>query len=110
MIYLEGGGDSKELRARCREGFRKLLDSCGYSGRMPRLIACGGRQATYQDFKIAHRKNGAREFVAMLVDSEDPVKDSEAPWAHLKNRDNWAKPAACHHEQVLLMSTCMETW
>ena len=26
VIYLEGGGDSKELHTRCREGFRKLLE------------------------------------------------------------------------------------
>ena len=31
-IYLEGGGDSKELHIRCREGFRKLLENCGFQG------------------------------------------------------------------------------
>ena len=46
-IYIEGGGDSKELRIRCREGFRRLLDQCGFTGRMPKLIACGGRDATF---------------------------------------------------------------
>ena len=28
-IYLEGGGDSKDGKVRCREGFRKLLKKCG---------------------------------------------------------------------------------
>ena len=27
-IYLEGGGDSNQLKIRCREGFRKLLEKC----------------------------------------------------------------------------------
>ena len=38
-IYLEGGGDSKDGKVRCREGFSKLLRKCGLSGRMPRLVA-----------------------------------------------------------------------
>jgi hypothetical protein len=47
-IYVEGGGagaDSKDVDIRCREGFRKLLENCGFEGRMPRLVklvaACG---------------------------------------------------------------------
>jgi hypothetical protein len=109
-IYLEGGGDSKELRVRCREGFRKLLESCGYEGRMPGLIACGARNAAYDYFKTAHGQSRAGDFIAMLVDSEDPVENIEAPWKHLKQRDGWPKPAGCRDGQVLLMTTCMETW
>ena len=41
VIYLEGGGESKELHSRCREGFRKLLEKNGFKGNMPRLVACG---------------------------------------------------------------------
>lgn len=109
-IYVEGGGDSKELHARCREGFRRLIESCGFIGRMPRLVACGDREATYDDFKTAHKTSGVDDYVAMLVDSEDPVADVEATWAHLKARDNWDKPAGATDEQALLMTTCMETW
>jgi hypothetical protein len=46
----------------------------------------------------------------MLVDSEDPVDDPDKTWAHLKKRDGWDRPSGATDEQVLLMTTCMETW
>ena len=52
-VYLEGGGDSRDLQIRCREGFRKLLERCGYTGRLPKLVACGGRGAALDAFKTA---------------------------------------------------------
>jgi len=109
-IYIEGGGnDSKELRVRCRQGFSKLLESSGFKGRMPQLIACGGRDSAYRDFKTANRSDNA-EYIAMLVDSEEPVKDPENVWDHLAERDGWVKPDGCNDGQVFLMTTCMETW
>lgn len=109
-IYLEGGGDSKELHARCREGFRKLLENCGFAGRMPRLVACGGRGEAYNDFKAAQRQAGSTEYVALLIDSEEPVADIEETWAHLRRRDPWPTPQDAENRQVLFMTTCMETW
>ncbi len=108
--YIEGGGDSKELHTRCREGFRRLLEKCGFSGRMPRLVACGGRGATFDDFSTAQAHAGDGDYVAMLVDSEEPVADIEETWRHLKSRDGWEQPDGAVNEQVLLMTTCMETW
>jgi hypothetical protein len=107
-VYLEGGGDSKELNARCREGFRKLLEKSGFKLRMPRLVASGGRADTFNDFLIAY--HGAETYVAMIVDSEDPVADIEATWDHLRARDGWLRPPGAENEQVVLMTTCMETW
>jgi hypothetical protein len=46
----------------------------------------------------------------MLIDSEEPPADPNAPWKHLKDRDGWDRPAAAEDDQVLLMITCMETW
>ena len=46
----------------------------------------------------------------MLIDSEDPVVDLEKTWDHLNSRDQWDKPAGATDEQVLFMTTCMETW
>jgi hypothetical protein len=109
-IYLEGGGDSKELHARCREGFRRLFEKCGFGGRMPRLVACGCREAAFDDFSTAHANAGEGDYVAMLVDSEEPVADVEQTWAHLKQRDDWNQPDGADDDQVLLMTTCMETW
>jgi len=77
---------------------------------MPRLVACGNRGAAFADFSTAHANSSPGDYVALLVDSEDPVADMERPWAHLKGRDNWHKPAGADDEQVLLMTTCMETW
>ncbi|MFZ2653743.1 MAG: DUF4276 family protein [Victivallales bacterium] len=112
-IYLEGGGDSKELHVRCREGFRKLLEKCGFVGRMPRLSACGGRNEVFDDFKRALSKNRNNAYIAMWIDSEDPMSDIKKAWDHLKNVstvDKWDMPQGANDEQVLFMTTCMETW
>ena len=76
---------------------------------MPRLVACGGRSAAYGDFKTAHESNKA-EYVAMLIDSEKPVSNPEETWDHLRNCDRWERPDGADDEQVLFMTTCMETW
>lgn len=109
-IYLEGGGDSKELHIRCRAGFRKLLENCGFTGRLPHLTACGGRNATFDDFQTAHTAKRGSKFVAMLIDSEEPLLDLHAAWQHLHRYDDWNEPAGASDEQVLFMTTCMETW
>ena len=109
-IYIEGGGESKDLHVECRKGFRLLLEACGFAGRMPRLIACGSRSAAYDDFCTEHAAAKPGTYVAMIVDSEDPVADIEQTWSHLRGRDGWAKPRGADDEQVLLMVTCMETW
>lgn len=76
---------------------------------MPRLVACGGRDSAFDDFKIAHANKSNSDYVAMLIDSEDPLKDLDA-WNHLKTRDGWGKPLGSENDQVLFMTTCMETW
>ncbi|NOR49385.1 MAG: DUF4276 family protein [Methanosarcinaceae archaeon] len=108
-IYIEGGGDSKELHTRCRKGFRKLLENCGFTGYMPKLVACGGRDSAFDDFKIAHTNKSDSDYVAMLIDSEDPLDNLDI-WEHLKRRDEWDKPLGSEDDQVLFMTTCMETW
>jgi hypothetical protein len=110
-IYIEGA-ESKEDQVRCREGFRALIGKLGFAERkkMPRLSACGGRNSAFDDFKTAHSQRKEGDYIAMLVDSEDPVADVEKPWDHLRTRDNWVKPTGASDDQVLLMTTCMETW
>ncbi len=113
-IYIEGGGvgpGSKDVDIRCREGFRKLLENCGFAAqkRMPRLIPCGGRAAAFHEFKLANT-NADGNFVALWIDSEEPMHDIEAAWQHLEQYDQWAQPAGATGEQVLFMTTCMETW
>ena len=77
---------------------------------MPKLVACGGRGAAFDHFLTAHSGQIAGQYMAMLIDSEDRMTDTEAAWAHVKARDGWEKPRGVSDEQVLLMTTCMETW
>lgn len=113
-IYIEGGAkgpDSKEIKIRCQEAFHKLLDKMGIK-RKPRLKACGGRQSVYDDFCTAHASRTA-DYIAMWIDSEDPMTDVEKAWAHLGSVTTvpkWDKPNGATDEQVLFMTTCMETW
>lgn len=110
ILYLEGGGDLDHLKRSCRENFQKLLIRCGFTGRMPRIIPCGGRDKAFKNFKRAHKTKRTDEFVGLWIDSEDPLKDLEATWEHLLQRDNWEKPDGATDDQVLFMTTCMETW
>jgi hypothetical protein len=113
-IYVEGGGDSKELHSRCREGFRKLIEKCRFQGRMPKIIACGGREKTFDMFQTAH--SNREGYAILLVDSEDPVlgidstPNSSIGWDHLHNRDRWSRPIDANNNQAQMMTTCMESW
>ena len=110
-IFIEGsklGEDSKEMDIRCRKAFHALLDPI-CPKRKPSLHPCGGRGRAYKDFRTAHNQ-GRATFVALLIDSEDPVKDQSKPWEHLQTRDNWERPKGAQDDQVLFMTTCMETW
>jgi hypothetical protein len=110
VIYLEGGGDSKELHARCREGFRKLLAKTLPGSRMPKLVACGGRGDALARFQIALKNARHDDFIGLLLDSEAPLTDIDAAWTHLQVFDKWTKPRSATDKQVLFMTTCMETW
>ncbi len=105
-LYVEGGGNSKQLRIQCREGFHKLIGKAGFAGRMPRIIACGPREEAYSAFRTAATLPGV---AILLVDSEDTVAASTA-WDHLQLRDGWRRPPGTDADQAQLMATCMETW
>lgn len=114
-IYIEGGthgADSKHVNIRCTEAFHKLLDRMGFTGRQPKLVAGGGRDSVFRDFRTAHTA-AKTDFIAMWIDSEEPLSDIDAAWAHLKNVTTvtkWDRPDGALDEQVLFMTTCMETW
>ena len=109
-IFVEGGGDTNVGRRACRRGFTDLLEKSGFQGRMPRIVALGGRDSVYEGFRAAHDRASGSDYVAMLVDSEDRVRNINEPWAHLERRDGWRRPDGADDNQVLLMTTCMETW
>jgi len=114
-IYIEGGArgpNSKNLRIQCQQAFRALLDQMGLKGKKLRLKACGGRNAVYDDFCTAHKAGGAG-YIAMWIDSEDLMDDIEQAWRHLAEVTTvaaWGKPEGAVDDQVLFMTTCMETW
>ena len=115
VIYVEGGAkgaDSKVQKIRCQQAFHKLLDRMGFTGRKPKLKACGSRKDVYKDFCTAHAVQ-KKDWIAMWIDSEDPMADFEKAWAHLATVTTvakWKKPKGATDDQVLFMSTCMETW
>jgi Domain of unknown function (DUF4276) len=117
-IYVEGGGDSKYVDTACREGFTKLFEKCrfGTQKRKPRTIPCGSRKNAFDRFKAAYKKNTSRDFIALLIDSEEPLENLEAAWKHLRvggpchECGTCQKPEGATDEQALFMTTCMETW
>lgn len=107
-LYIEGGGDSRSLHIKCREGFRKLFERAGFVGRMPGTKACGSRNDAYGDFRTALSLASVDDYPILLVDSEAPV--SQPPWDHLQQRDAWGRPTGAEDAQAQLMVQCMETW
>ena len=56
-IYVEGGGDTRALRTLCRRGFSEFFAKVGLRGRMPRIVASGGRRQAFDDgLKAATRR------------------------------------------------------
>ena len=59
---------------------------------------------------LAHEHEPKQRYVALLVDSEEPLSNIDQTWDHLMSRDRWQKPQGARDDQVLFMTTCMETW
>lgn len=107
-IYVEGGGESNKLRTECRQGFRSFFEKSGLTGKMPAVVACGTRSDAFDSFCTAVAQTSQKSLPLLLVDSEAPL--TQAPWAHLKVRDGWDRPATTSDEDVYLMVECMESW
>ena len=109
-VYVEGGGDSNQLKRQCRAGFREFFDKAGLKGRMPRVIPCGPREKTYDRFCTAINEGEDENFIVLLVDSEAAVAAGDSPWEHLKKRDKWTQPSVAVDDSAQLMVQCMEAW
>jgi hypothetical protein len=110
-VYVEGGGDhNKALQTLCRKGFSEFVGKSGLKGRMPRIVACGGRRQAFESFRIALR-DGANGPVVLLVDSEGPVAGRDA-WEHVRLRtgDGWERPPGASDDHLHLMVQTMEAW
>lgn len=119
-LYVEGGGDSKALRTKCRMGFSAFFQKAGLKGIMPCIVACGSREKAYDMFCTAVAEPKSDERALLLVDSEAPVaakhmigKPEEwRPWEHLRcdSGDDWVKPASSRDADCHLMVQVMESW
>jgi hypothetical protein len=110
-LYVEGGGDSKALKIECREAFRRLLDKAGLAGRLPRIVASGGRAQALDDFANAFQRRAQDEQCFLLIDSEVPVA-RDSPWEFLETQGppGWVRPRGVADEHCHLMVQCMEAW
>ena len=111
-VYVEGGGDrNKALHTQCRRGFSEFFRKAGLEGRMPRVVASGGRRQAYDSFQSAHAKAEPGNLPILLVDSEAPVVEND-PWEHVKLRpgDGWLRPNGATQDQLHFMAQAMEAW
>jgi len=111
-IYVEGGGDhNKAFETQCRHGFSEFFRKAGLNGRMPRVVACGGRRRAYDSFRTAHEMTEADDLPVLLVDSEAPVAAAD-PWEHVRLRagDGWQCPDGASQDQIHFMVQAMEAW
>ena len=105
VLIVEGGAKG-QLAVEARRAFSTLLKNAGLRGKLPRVVAGGGRGEAFDRYQSALRTG---ERLALLVDSEDAVT-TEDPWAHVRQRDNWARPSGATAEQLHLMVRSMEAW
>lgn len=107
-VYVEGGGDGRELKSKCRQGFSTFFRNARLGERLPRIVACGSRHQAYDKFCSAVAR-WPDDFNVLLVDSEGPVVATE-PWGHLRQRDGWNRPAGAREDSAHLMVQMMESW
>ena len=108
-LYIEGGGEGKDIRARFREGWNKFFDSAGVGGRT-KIVRGAGRRQTFDRFATAVSDSAPGTVPFLLVDSEGPVAPEHSVWRHLHARDDWTRPDGAGDDQAFLMVQVMETW
>ncbi len=89
VVFVEGGAKG-ELARRAARAFGVLFQQLNLP-MMPKVIACGGRRATYERFVEVPRLGH---------------------WAHVKQRpgDRWPRPPAAKDTDLCFMALVMETW
>jgi len=109
-VYMKGGGDSREGKARLRQGMseflRSLRESAGHKRLSWKIVACGSRNEAHGAF--LHATMTAPEiFNVLLVDSEGPA--AQSPRARLQQHDGWAL-TGIGEDRIHLMIQVMEAW
>jgi len=110
-VFVEGGGTSKDLRTRCREGFAQFLERLNLVGGRPKIVACGTRADAFKRLRIALDGDATGSYL-LLVDSESVVSAGVPVWKHVRERegDNWKRPVNAKDEHLHFMAVCMESW
>ncbi len=108
-LYIEGGGEGRELGARFREGWNEFFESAGVGSRT-KIVRGGTRRQTFDRFATAVEVGRPGTVSLLLVDSEDRVDRRHSVWQHLHARDGWHKPPGAGDDQAFLMVQIMETW
>lgn len=108
-IYIEGGGDGRDLERRFRRGWAKFIAAVGV-GRRPKVVRGGARAETFKRFATAVAGDGADCLSILLVDSEAAVTEGQTVWQHLAANDSWKRPAGASEDKAFLMVHFMETW
>jgi len=110
-IYVEGGGDHADGRARLRQGLssflQELVDLARHRRMRWSIISCGSRNNTFEDFQLAIQTH-PNAFNLLLVDSEAPVQHT--PRQHLMIHDGWKCPVGVEDDQCHFMAQTMEAW
>ena len=108
-LYIEGGGEGKDFRARFREGWKRFFGSAGVGDRT-KIVRGAGRKQTFDRFATAVSDSAPGTVPFLLVDSEGPVASGYSAWQHLGARDGWTRPTGAGDGQAFLMVQVMETW
>lgn len=109
-LYVEGGGEGELLDTLFRQGWKRLFEAAGLTGKLPSVVRGQGRTQTFDLFVRAVTHPRGRALPLLLVDSEDPVEEGHSVWQHLKARDGWERPSGAADDQAFLMVQVMETW
>ncbi len=110
FVYVEGGGDNRLSQSACRAGLAALVEKVVPPGRLPRVVACGSRNAAFDQFKTRISRKAIGDVVLLLVDSEGPVSGGITVWAHVTARDGWVQPPGTTHIDLHFMVECTEAW
>ena len=107
-IYIEGGGEGKELDEVFRRAWKRFFDAAGVR-RKPRVIRGGGRQHTFDAFRHRVARDTAEETSLLLVDSEGCRAVRRLVTLDTAVTGGYA-PRASIDLQAFLMVQVMETW
>ena len=110
-VYVEGGGEGRELKDEVPPGVQYFLPQ-GQFGRTDaenhRLRSQGQDLPTTSAPRWPTRRITTSSSCLSTAKALSPM--GAGPWLHLKNRDNWDKPAGAADDNAHLMVQCMEAW